>query len=249
MSTILTDPFDFVLDPLEDDVYEDDWRDWSLLMEDLLRDLGYWKYVSGEHERPSPEPGDDSKADAAAAWAVADRKALGTIRMRVGSSAVWLVSHVGSSREAWAALKRYFEAPHRKLSRALHIKRQLFTARYNEDEEGLDKWLDRMAVWNSTLEWLGYPLGECDFAILLLMALPDEAWREFKMTVRNEDHAHPRDLVRRIRQYGRWIYATKGDRRTQPQKRRPPPKCFTCGKVGLARECPNHERKKKHRHP
>ena len=239
------------IDPLEDEgdgfEFEDDWWIWSMLMENLLWDLNYWKYTFGEQERPSSEPGDDSKADAVALWTAEDQRALSTIRLHVGRSVAPLVRHASSSREAWDTLKAHFEAPLRKRIQALYIKRQLFIAQYSEGEEQFDKWFRRMTVWDAKLEWLGHPLDEDEFTHILLMALPGDAWKEFKMLVTTEDHADREELLYRIRQHAAHIYAAAGERRTQTQKRRPPPRCFTCGKVGLARECPNHERKRKRR--
>lgn len=254
MATVLSYPrvsrLALAIDPLEEegDEFEDNWWIWSMLMEDLLRDLNYWKYTSGEHERPSDsEPGNDSKADAVVVWTAADRRALSTIRSRVGRSVVRLVRHANSSREAWDALKAYFEAPYRKSNQVVSIHRQLLTAQYNEDEEEFDKWLSRMRTWDEKLEWLGQPLGEHMFTHILLRALPGDAWRDFRMSVRIEDHADRYELIGRIRAHATYIYTATGGRRTQPRQRRPPPRCFTCGKIGLARECPNHERKKKRR--
>ncbi|TBU52438.1 hypothetical protein BD310DRAFT_910104 [Dichomitus squalens] len=58
-----------------------------------------------------------------------------------------------------------------------------------------------------------------------------------------KDLADADEIVARIRQHASRINDSKVAMTARAKKRRRPPPCFTCGKPGYARDCPNHDTK------
>ncbi|TBU51142.1 hypothetical protein BD310DRAFT_910854, partial [Dichomitus squalens] len=58
-----------------------------------------------------------------------------------------------------------------------------------------------------------------------------------------KDLADADEIVARIRQHASRIYDSEVAMTARAKKRRGPPPCFTCGKPGYARDCPNHDTK------
>ncbi|KAL1944894.1 hypothetical protein VTO73DRAFT_2514, partial [Trametes versicolor] len=218
----------------------EDWTTWETQMEDLLWEAKLWPYVSGKSERPTvakDETVTTGKQAAMDTWDEKDRTALSAIRLRVSKRVIKLIRNVKTSREAWEKLKKNFET--KGLGKIIEIRRKLAASRYSDGED-LDEWLQQMIEWREDLISLGRTVPDDEFSIMLLAALP-ESWQAFAASFRDDEIDDADKVQGRIREHARRLQTS--DTALVANQRRTGPLCYKCGKPGLKRDCPNHDRK------
>lgn len=218
----------------------EDWTTWETQMEDLLWEAKLWPYVSGKNARPTVgenETVTTGKQAALDTWDEKDRTALSAIRLRVSKRVIKLIRNVKTSREAWEKLRKNFEA--KGLGKIIEIRRKLAAARFSDGED-LDEWLQQMIEWREDLTSLGRNVPDDEFSIMLLVALP-ESWQAFAASFRDDEIADADKVQGRIREHARRLQTS--DTALVANQRRTGPLCYKCGKPGLKRDCPNHDRK------
>ncbi|KAJ8481821.1 hypothetical protein ONZ51_g5747 [Trametes cubensis] len=221
----------------------EDWSTWETQMEDLLWEAKLWDYVSGKKKRPVPVEGETVTAQKQAemdTWDERDRTALSAIRLRVSKRVMKLIKNVRTSHDAWEKLKKNFET--KGLGKVLELKRKISGSRYSDGED-LDEWLQQMAEWREDLISLGRDIPDDEFSITLLAALPD-SWKSFTDSFRDEDILDADRVQGRIREHARRLQATDSALVAKQKRSGTGPLCYKCGKPGLKRDCPNHERRK-----
>ncbi|EJF61351.1 hypothetical protein DICSQDRAFT_12650, partial [Dichomitus squalens LYAD-421 SS1] len=115
-------------------------------------------------------------------------------------------------------------------------------ARYS-DSENVEEFLQEMVRLRETLATMGHALMEEEFAITLLTALPD-SWDPMVSSINHATDLKDADeIIARIRQHASRINDSEVAMAARAKKGRGPPLCYTCGKPGLARDCPNHDAK------
>ena len=151
---------------------------WKVQMEDILVDMGFWEYVSGELKRPA-----DSDAVALSKWKTNDRKALTQIRTRVTEAMITYVMSAKTSKEAWDAIKSMFEVSGP--IAAVLIRRKLF--RYTMEEgASMEEQVRILRGYQEQLIALDSAVSNKDFAFILLTALPD-SWDPFVTALDTSD--------------------------------------------------------------
>ncbi|CDO78192.1 hypothetical protein BN946_scf184635.g2 [Trametes cinnabarina] len=222
----------------------EDWSTWETQMEDLLWEAKLWPYVSGKKAKPKKEKGDRDQVKNVKEieeWEEKDRTALSTIRLRVSKRVIKLIKNVRTSQEAWEKLRKNFET--RGLGKIIEVRRKLVSARYSDGED-LDEWLQQMVEWREDLVSLGRDIPDDEFSIMLLAALP-ESWQAFVALFRDDEIGDADKVQGRIREHARRIQASDSALVIKQKRSGSGPRCYKCGKPGLKRDCPNHEKKEK----
>lgn len=143
-------------------------------MKDILSDSGLFGYVDGTLTRPILDD-DGGNAAAVEAWALKDAKALTAIRTRISQTMMAYVIAAESANEAWTSLRTVFDVQG---PITITMERRKF-ARYTIPEgSDIEEHIRVLRTSKEKLALLGEPLGERDFNLNLLTALP-ESWDSF----------------------------------------------------------------------
>ena len=164
---------------------------WAIKMMDILTDQELDIYVTGSKR---DKPADTAKREDKEAWERGTRKALSSIRLRVGEGPMAYIRRATNAKEAWEKLQSIYQ-PKGAIS-IIHIRRKLFRAQCDEGDDieahirALTNLRDKLASYGQTIE-------EAEFSVCILTSLPD-SWDNWVSGIEINKITDSADIVSRI---------------------------------------------------
>jgi len=226
---------------------------WKFRMGDILRAQGLWRYADGSEKIP-----DDTKPDEKKAWLQKDRFALSQIKQRVKGSVLVHVRGARTAAIAWSTLQATYEP---KGALAIVMARRKLFRPQREENENIEEILRKLQEYRGELANLGAPIGDDEFNITILTALP-ERWDTFTSALDADILKDSARLIARIMEQDRLQKSRIRDgeavltAKRKANSRKPNPnqwetnqqetrECFYCKKKGhLQKDCRKRKREK-----
>ncbi|KAG8927190.1 hypothetical protein FRC01_007869, partial [Tulasnella sp. 417] len=143
----------------------DDWDNWSYQLENIFESEEAWGVVNGSEKRPPS----DQKAKRVI-WDAKNKASLITIKLAVSKACVSHVKQAESASAAWTALEKAYST--KGFLTAYYYRAQI--SRYCFDEnKPLGPQIDHLRGLRIKQIEAGFPCDEWDFAISVLVALPE----------------------------------------------------------------------------
>lgn len=197
---------------------------WKFAMQAWLQLDDLWEVVSGTKI-------DETK----------DRKALSKIVLCLETINYCHVQNSKTSKEAWKSLEEAFEDSG--LTRRVGLLRKLITTRL-ENCKSVEKYVDEITSTAHKLNEIGFTVGDAWVGTLLLAGLPDH-YRPMIMGLESSGTKITGDAVKvkllqdvQVADVAKNNDSESAMYANKYQKRKDPPKCFVCQKIGhIAAQC------------
>ena len=140
---------------------------WQTKMMDILTDQDMDKYVTGSQ---ADKPTGTVKPEDMEKWERGTRKALSSIRLRVGEAPMAYIRRSTTAKEAWNKLQSIYQ-PKGAIS-IIHLRRKLFRAQCDEGDD-VETHIRELTELRDELANFGQTIEESEFAVCILTSLPD----------------------------------------------------------------------------
>ncbi len=212
---------------------------WKFRVQVVLEAQDLWTVVDGTFAKPNASTDPTGFAD----WSCKDRAARIQISLSLHNEPLKAVCRAKTAKECWDKLTSYFKSKGGRFGRVLPLMEELFQTTLSESEP-IEPQIDRRVHIASTLDFLGFPVGDKLLAFAIVISIPESMATLKTILYTTNDSDISTDLVRsqlvfdehcRVRASGDTAaaYFAKA-----AKKKREGKKCAHCNKRGHdVREC------------